>query len=106
MSDGVPDCRTCGACCYGDTMWVHLVADDDDRLGEERVRRLTVLTEHGRGFFARSMKMSGGRCVAFSEKLADGGCGCSIYQVRPEICRDFAAGSPDCLAARARRGIV
>jgi Fe-S-cluster containining protein len=86
-------------------MWVHLLADDDERLGPERVRRLTVLTEHGRGFFARSMRMAGGRCVAFSDRLDDGQSGCSIYEVRPGICREFAAGTPACHAARARRGL-
>jgi Fe-S-cluster containining protein len=51
------------------------------------------------------MKMAGGRCVAFRDRLEDEGCGCSIYAARPDICRDFQAGSPDCLAARRRRGI-
>ncbi len=100
-----PDCRTCGACCYGDEMWIHVMAGDDHRLGEDKVRRLTVLTQHGRGYVARSMKMEGGRCVAFRDSLGDGGCGCSIYEVRPEICRTFEAGSKDCYAARERRGI-
>ena len=99
------DCRTCGACCYGDEMWIHVMASDDDRLGDEGTRHLTVLTQHGRGYFARSMKMLGGRCIAFRDRLADGGCGCSIYETRPDICREFQAGSPDCLAARRRRGI-
>ena len=82
------------------------MATDDERLGDDKVRRLTVLTRHGRGYVARSMKMEGGRCTAFRDQLPDGGgCGCSIYEVRPEICRDFAAGSPDCHAARRRRGI-
>jgi Fe-S-cluster containining protein len=102
----VPDCRTCGACCHGDEMWVHLVASDDERLGDERVRRLTVLTEHGRGYFARSMAMIGGRCAAYRDRLDDGGGGgCSIYEVRPDICREFQAGSADCHAARRRRGM-
>jgi uncharacterized protein len=101
----VPDCRTCGACCYGDEMWVHVMAVDDDRLGDDRVHRLTVLTQHGRGYFARSMKMVGGRCIAYRDSLADGGCGCSIYDARPDICRTFEAGSADCHAARRRRGL-
>jgi Fe-S-cluster containining protein len=100
-----PDCQSCGACCWGDAMWIHLVAGDDDRLGEDRVRRLTVLTQHGRGYFARSMVMAGGRCVAYTGDLGDGRSGCSIYDVRPDICRTFAAGSGDCHAARRRRGI-
>ena len=100
------DCRTCGACCYGDEMWIHVMASDDERLGDHGVHHLTVLTQHGRGYFARSMKMVDGRCVAFRDRLADGGCGCSIYETRPDICRAFQAGSPDCLAARRRRGIT
>ena len=95
-------CQRCGACCAGDEMWIHLVAGDDDRLGPERLERLTVLTQHGRGYFARSMRMPGGRCIAFREDLGDGRCGCSIYDVRPDICRDFAAGSDGCREARRR----
>ena len=101
----VPDCRACGACCYGDELWVHVMAGDDVRLGDDRLRHLTVLTQHGRGYFARSMKMQNGRCVAFRDRLPDGGTGCSIYEVRPEICRTFEAGSADCHAARRRQGL-
>jgi Fe-S-cluster containining protein len=87
-------------------MWIHVMAVDDDILGEENVQRLTVLTEHGRGYRARSMKMVGGCCIAFRGELGDGRPGCSIYERRPEICRGFRAGSADCQAARRRRGIV
>jgi Fe-S-cluster containining protein len=98
-------CVRCGACCYGDEMWIHVMAIDDGILGEDNVKRLTVLTEHGRGYRARSMKMVGGRCIAFRDDLGDGHPGCSIYERRPEICRDFSGGSADCLAARRRRNI-
>jgi Fe-S-cluster containining protein len=87
-------------------MWIHVMAADDARLGDDNVRRLTVLTVHGQGYVARSMRMVGGRCVAYRDRLEDGGCGCSIYQHRPEICEAFTAGSKDCLEARARRGIT
>ena len=104
--EAIPDCRTCGACCYGDEMWIHVMANDDDRLERAGVLHLSVLTEHGRGYFARSMKMQGGRCVAYRDSLPDGqGVGCSIYEARPAICREFAAGTPDCHAARKRRGL-
>jgi Fe-S-cluster containining protein len=104
-SPAVPECKTCGACCYGDDMWIHVMAADDQLLGEPLVRRLTVLTQHGRGYVARSMKMVNGRCVAYQENDAGvhAGC-CSIYASRPAICREFAAGTPDCHAARRRRG--
>jgi Fe-S-cluster containining protein len=87
-------------------MWIHVMAVDDDILGEDNVRQLTVLTKHGRGYCARSMKMVGGRCIAFRDHLGDGRPGCSIYERRPEICRAFSSGSADCKAARRRRGIV
>jgi Fe-S-cluster containining protein len=102
----ISDCARCGACCYGDEMWIHVMAVDDDLLGDDNVARFTVLTQHGRGYFARSMKMVGGRCVAFRDDAGDGRPGCSIYGCRPEICRAFSAGTPDCLAARRRRGIA
>jgi Fe-S-cluster containining protein len=82
------------------------MAADDDILGEAEIARSTVMTEHGRGYRARSMKMVGGRCIAFRDDLGDGRPGCSIYERRPEICRTFCAGSSDCEAARRRRGIV
>jgi len=83
-------------------MWIHLVAGDDERLGEAKVAELTVLTEHGRGYFARSMRMQGGRCIAYRDDAGDGLPGCSIYGVRPDVCRDFEAGSDGCSAARRR----
>jgi Fe-S-cluster containining protein len=30
---------------------------------------------------------------------------CTIYCTRPEVCRTFAAGSPQCQEARARQGL-
>jgi len=100
------DCLRCGACCHGDEMWIHLVAGDDVVLGDGDVRGLTVLTKHGRGYWARSMKMVDGCCVAHREDLGDGHPGCSVYDRRPEVCRTFEAGSADCQAARGRMGIV
>jgi uncharacterized protein len=98
------DCARCGSCCYGDEMWIHVMAADDVVLGDDNVERLTVLTEHGRGYRSRSMKMVAGRCIALRDDLGDGRPGCSIYGIRPDICRTFCAGSPDCQAARRRRG--
>ncbi len=106
MSAPVPDCRTCGACCYGDERWIKLERGDDDRLGDLHAK-VTVWVEHGRGYRSRAMRMAQGRCVAYSDALPDGcGVGCSIYGVRPAVCRELDAGSVGCLEARARGGIV
>lgn len=41
------------------------------------------------------MRREGGRCAALE------GYRCGIYGIRPQVCRDFAEGSADCLAERA-----
>jgi Fe-S-cluster containining protein len=44
------------------------------------------------------------RCAALKGSLGD--CRCGIYVERPALCRDFAAGSEDCRAARRKRGLA
>jgi Fe-S-cluster containining protein len=43
-------------------------------------------------------------CVAFRGEIG-GFCGCSIYDARPNICRQFEAGDALCREARARLGL-
>ena len=71
-------------------MWVHVLAVDEERMGE-RARELTVLTRHGRGYVACSMKMVDGHCVAMRPAAGSGGC--SVYPIRPDICRVLAIQS-------------
>ena len=50
------------------------------------------------------MRCENDRCLALS-----GGIGkhvaCTIYAVRPEVCRACMPGDPECLMARERHGI-
>lgn len=95
------DCRACGACCFG--LDVVLSPGDIERFEADReLERLTVLHRFSTGLTWRLMKKTGPheRCVALSGRLGD--CRCSIYEQRPELCRELAAGAPDCLSSRRR----
>ena len=52
-------------------------------------------------FMRRDEKTS--QCVALEGGLRN--CRCTIYDQRPTLCREFEAGSEDCLEARRRHGI-
>lgn len=82
------DCQSCGACCRGTGHGVELAP------GEMAARPDLVRVGDGH----RSMLRVLGDCVALernSERWS-----CSVYDVRPRVCRDFAPGSAACLAAR------
>jgi Fe-S-cluster containining protein len=92
------DCTTCGACCFGThDRYIALLPEDRARQIPE-----AVTTEiDGR----RYMKMCGGHCVQLAA-TGDAQLVCGIYDIRPEACRAFRAGSFECLKARQHRGAL
>jgi len=102
VPEAVPyDCQACGACCVG----LDVLLDVVDLECLERMPHLVSLTvlHHSRsGLELHLMRRDAGtdRCVALAGPLAQ--CRCIIYDRRPALCREFAAGSPDCLEARQR----
>lgn len=100
------DCQHCGACCFSDLVtYVRVTGDDHARLGEFA----EDLTEfHGHRCY---MRMVDGRCAALARDPLHGGFACSVYAVRPEVCRALERGSPACEAellqkeGRARRAL-
>ena len=68
--------------------------------------RLTVLYPRTAAPPLRFMKRhaDSDRCVALAGPLGD--CRCTIYAERPFLCHDLAAGSPCCLEARVRPGLL
>ncbi len=100
--DGPPDpaggdCVGCGRCCHHPPSTVSLLADDEARLDEEQLRRLSVI--EARPPFFRFLLHRDGHCVALDE-ATPGRHACAIYAVRPTGCRTVEAGSPCCLEAR------
>ncbi|MEO7091674.1 MAG: YkgJ family cysteine cluster protein [Polyangiales bacterium] len=97
------DCQTCGACCHGDEGWVHVDAADDARVDESpALAAHVVLTRHG-GYVKRSLRMVKGACAALA--ATPSGVTCTIYDVRPSVCRELESGSDACHAARRARGL-
>lgn len=102
---GAPsDCRRCGACCFSRSPeFVRVTGADWSRLGEEAAR-LAQFIGH-RAF----MRMSGGHCAALDVRATAGGAPdffCTIYERRPQICRELERGSPQCageIAAKSAR---
>ena len=99
------DCRRCGVCCFSDSaeyVWVR--GDDWARLGDAAERLAHFIGN--RAF----MRMRGGHCAALDARRdAAGGAEffCTIYEHRPEICRDLGRGSPECLGElETKAGIV
>lgn len=90
-----PECLTCGACCFSAAAnYVAVSGDDYSRLGAESEGWITW--QNNRAF----MRMTGGHCAALAVRTGPTGPQffCSIYDRRPQTCRDLARGSPQCHA--------
>jgi Fe-S-cluster containining protein len=92
------DCTTCGACCFG--THDHYIA----LMPEDRARAIPAnLTNDSDG--RRFMKMCEGHCAQLA-RTDDARLVCGIYDIRPEACRAFRAGSFECMKARQHRGAL
>ena len=89
-----PDCVTCGACCAWSETWPVLIGERDG----EGIPDDLIDADN------RRMQSYGHRCAALDGKI---GCqvACSVYANRPLVCREFQAGSEDCLMVRRGRGL-
>ena len=91
-----PDCLACGACCFSTASdYVPVKGDDWTRLGPEAERWAVFV--NNRAF----MRMTEGHCAALRVEPASAETGaarfvCSIYETRPQVCRDLARGSGEC----------
>lgn len=106
------DCQLCGACCispWTGAGYVRLYPEDLARLSEAGLPVVREETDwYGPEGIVKLLtrRDDGGRraCVAF-EGSAGGPCSCSIYERRPNVCRQFEPGSDLCLEARRRVGL-
>lgn len=89
----VPACLACGACCFSqlDT-YVRVTGDDHARLGAGN-EALSVFI--GNRCY---MRMAHGHCAALA--VRDGQYVCTVYELRPEVCRALARESASCAAER------
>src|SRR3954463_12737880 len=98
------DCQTCGACCvqFGSCDGTEYVYLNRNEASVMRGYGLPVVRATLGDLFlgARPHEGSDGRpaCVALAGKLG-GPCGCSVYEDRPSVCREFEVGGESCREA-------
>lgn len=91
------DCVACGRCCHHGARTVHLLEDDETRMGKRLLELYTDLDT--KPPFMRFVKNEGDRCGGLDVSVP-GSYPCAIYASRPEDCRIVEPGSPACLEAR------
>lgn len=94
----LPDCRHCGACCFSPAQrYVRVTGSDWSRLGSD-----AEVLAHFIGNQAY-MQMKDQHCAALSLRSNSDGSPdffCTIYDRRPQICRDLEVESPACEGER------
>jgi Fe-S-cluster containining protein len=91
----LPECLACGTCCFSlMPNFVRVTGDDHARLAE-RAERL-VWFEGIRAF----MRMKDGHCAALEIDHGSGRFVCTVYEERPQVCRDLARASGACRGER------
>ena len=80
------DCQTCGACCRGFTVEVDVQDEVHPRLVKQAL-------------FGPVMRERCGQCIALKGEVGKQ-VRCTIYEDRPQVCREFEQGSAACDIAR------
>jgi len=89
------DCQSCAACCYsGAQRYIRVTGDDYARLGEFAAEPAHFIGN--RAF----MRMEANHCASLGFDPASRKFACTIYDTRPEVCRDLQMSSPACQAER------
>lgn len=88
---GVPECTDCGSCCFNaHPAYIRIFERDAELIGAQ-LESYSVMLDG-----KRYMRFENGRCVALRLDSATGSVGCSIYAIRPDVCRSLERGSGEC----------
>lgn len=94
MAHPPANCLGCGVCCHAKSnTYVRVSGADWTRLGDAAERLAHFIGSRA------YMRMEDGHCAALVVSLTPDGRPqhhCSIYERRPQICRDLARGSMEC----------
>lgn len=90
-------CQSCGACCATSRDWY--------RFSLESEAELAAIPEHLVAADLSGMRCDGDRCLALTGRVGEH-TACSIYVVRPLVCRDCLPGDDACAIARAKAGLA
>lgn len=101
---GPAECRRCGVCCFSESpTYVRVSGTDWTRLGAKAEACAQFIGN--RAF----MRMTAGHCAALKvEYDATGQVDffCTIYESRPQMCRDLDRGSLECGGELARKRVA
>ena len=89
-------CQACGACCAYSANWPRFSIESDDELA---LIPETFVNDRQSG-----MRCDGDRCSALSGRIGVE-TSCTIYAVRPDVCRTCMPGDVECGMARKRHGL-
>ncbi len=89
-------CQACGACCAYSENWPRFSIEEDEALA-----RIPSELVNARG---SGMRCDNDRCAALSGKIGEA-VACTIYAIRPEVCRTCMPGDTECAMARRRHGL-
>jgi Fe-S-cluster containining protein len=85
-------CQACGACCAYSADWPRFGLETEDEIAA--IPRGFV--DDARG----TMRCQGDRCAALAGEIGVA-TACTLYAVRPVVCRDCLPGDDSCTLARA-----
>ena len=89
-------CLSCGACCSYSADWPRFSLEDDAQL-DAIPKRLVAADLSG-------MRCQGDRCRALAGEVGVA-TACTIYALRPDVCRACVPGGEDCNIARRSFGL-
>jgi len=89
-------CQSCGACCAYSRNWPRFSTEDDAALDLIPAK---FVNEKQSG-----MRCDGDRCSALAGRIGVA-TSCTIYAVRPEVCRTCMPGDAECSLARRKWGL-
>ena len=89
-------CQSCGACCAYSRDW--------PRFGLESEAQIAAIPRDYVDDARGTMRCAGDRCMALSGEVGVK-TACTLYAVRPEVCRACEPGDASCTLARARFGL-
>jgi Fe-S-cluster containining protein len=101
VPESPPSCLECGTCCFSNLETsVRVTGDDHERLGEA-AERVTFFVGN-RAY----MRFRDGHCVALRVEVHETRPRffCTVYEARPDTCRGFERGSPQCAGELETKG--
>jgi len=94
---GSSQCQSCGACCAYSADWPRFWTDSDDAIA--RIPAGLVTQDQD------AMACDGDRCRALQGRIGEA-TRCTIYDLRPDVCRACTPGDDACKMARERYGLA